>query len=429
MSKRRASMREGPLADLFRATDEAEAGDPAPGSKKAAVPARAEAQIDEAPLPPPTPLPVRDALPFTPAARAASSYLASIRVVGVGGAGMNAVARMIETDLRGVEFVAVNTDAQQLAMSDATVKVALGREQTRGLGAGGDYELGKRVAEAGSDRLREALRGSDMVFVAVGEGGGTGSGAAPVVARLARELGALTVAIVTMPFGFEGSRRQTVADLGLERLASEVDTVIVVPNDRLLQVLDRGTSMLDAFRVADDVLRQGVQGICDLITRPGLINLDFADVRTVMQTSGNALMGVGMASGATRGIDAARRAIASPLLGREIRGASGIVLSIAGGEDLGLVEVTEAAAIVREAATADANIIFGASVDPDLTGQFWVTVIATGFDGDGETVVAQQPTMTTGTATGSWRRDRPAVSAPKFEVSDDLDVPAFLRNY
>jgi cell division protein FtsZ len=424
MSKRRASMREGPLADLFRATDEAEAAAPA-----SPAPVAAPIADDEAPLTPPTPLPVRDALPFTPAARAASSYLASIRVVGVGGAGMNAVARMIETDLRGVEFVAVNTDAQQLAMSDATVKVALGREQTRGLGAGGDYELGKRVAEAGSDRLREALRGSDMVFVAVGEGGGTGSGAAPVVARLARELGALTVAIVTMPFGFEGSRRQTAADLGLERLAAEVDTVIVVPNDRLLQVLDRGTSMLDAFRVADDVLRQGVQGICDLITRPGLINLDFADVRTVMQTSGNALMGVGMASGAARGIEAAKRAIASPLLGREIRGASGIVLSIAGGDDLGLVEVTEAASIVREAATADANIIFGASVDPDLTGQFWVTVIATGFDGDGETVVAQQPTMTTGNATGSWRRDRPAVGAPKFEVSDDLDVPAFLRNY
>ena len=423
MSKRRASMREGPLADLFRSTDERDAPDPA--TTTAAVPAAPE-PVDEAPLPPPTPL--RDALPFTPAARAASSYLASIRVVGVGGAGMNAVARMIETDLRGVEFVAVNTDAQQLAMSDATVKVALGREQTRGLGAGGDYELGKRVAEAGSDRLREALRGSDMVFVAVGEGGGTGSGAAPVVARLARELGALTVAIVTMPFGFEGSRRQTAADLGLERLAAEVDTVIVVPNDRLLQVLDRGTSMLDAFRVADDVLRQGVQGICDLITRPGLINLDFADVRTVMQTSGNALMGVGMASGATRGADAARRAIASPLLGREIRGASGIVLSIAGGDDLGLVEVTEAAAIVREAATADANIIFGASVDPDLTGQFWVTVIATGFDGDGDTLVAQQPTMTTGTATGSWRRDRPALSAPAFEVDGDLDVPAFLRN-
>jgi cell division protein FtsZ len=417
-------MREGPLADLFRNTDEAGTADASAGPA-AALPVPAE----DAPLPPPTPLPVRDALPFTPAARAASSFLASIRVVGVGGAGMNAVARMIETDLRGVEFVAVNTDAQQLAMSDATVKIALGREQTRGLGAGGDYELGKRVAEAGSDRLREALRGSDMVFVAVGEGGGTGSGAAPVVARLARELGALTVAIVTMPFGFEGSRRQTIADLGLERLAAEVDTVIVVPNDRLLQVLDRGTSMLDAFRVADDVLRQGVQGICDLITRPGLINLDFADVRTVMQTSGNALMGVGMASGASRGIDAARRAIASPLLGREIRGASGIVLSIAGGDDLGLVEVTEAAAVVREATTSDANIIFGASVDPDLTGQFWVTVIATGFDGDGETVVARQPTMTTtGSPTGSWRRDGPAMRAPKFEASDDLDVPAFLRN-
>jgi cell division protein FtsZ len=423
MSKRRASMREGPLADLFRATDEAAVVVPVTGN---ALPLALPLELDEAPLTPPTPLPLRDSLPFTPAARNASSYLASIRVVGVGGAGMNAVARMIETDLRGVEFVAVNTDAQQLAMSDATVKVALGREQTRGLGAGGDYELGKRVAEAGSDRLREALRGSDMVFVAVGEGGGTGSGAAPVVARLARELGALTVAIVTMPFGFEGNRRQTAADLGLERLAAEVDTVIVVPNDRLLQVLDRGTSMLDAFRVADDVLRQGVQGICDLITRPGLINLDFADVRTVMQTSGNALMGVGMASGATRGVDAAKRAIASPLLGREIRGASGIVLSIAGGDDLGLVEITEAARIVQDAATPDANIIFGASVDPDLTGQLWVTVIATGFDGSGSNVHearVEKPSS----ATGSWRLERPGASAPQFEVSDDLDVPAFLR--
>jgi cell division protein FtsZ len=420
-------MREGPLADLFRATDEAEANAPAKGSA-AALPLPLPLEIDDTPLPPPTLLPVRDSLPFTPAARAASSYLASIRVVGVGGAGMNAVARMIETDLHGVEFVAVNTDAQQLAMSDATVKVALGREQTRGLGAGGDYELGKRVAEAGSDRLREALRGSDMVFVAVGEGGGTGSGAAPVVARLARELGALTVAIVTMPFGFEGSRRQTAADLGLERLAAEVDTVIVVPNDRLLQVLDRGTSMLDAFRVADDVLRQGVQGICDLITRPGLINLDFADVRTVMQTSGNALMGVGMASGSTRGVDAAKRAIASPLLGREIRGASGIVLSIAGGDDLGLVEVTEAARIVQEASTPDANIIFGASVDPDLTGQFWVTVIATGFDGEVQRTVSHESiARAAGSPTGSWNIDRPTARAPQFEGSDELDVPAFLR--
>ena len=344
MSKRRASMREGPLADLFRATDEAEAAAPAAVSPRRPV-AAAPCTDEDAPLTPPTPLAgARRAAVHARRHAPRRAILASIRVVGVGGAGMNAVARMIETDLRGVEFVAVNTDAQQLAMSDATVKVALGREQTRGLGAGGDYELGKRVAEAGSDRLREALRGSDMVFVAVGEGGGTGSGAAPVVARLARELGALTVAIVTMPFGFEGSRRQTAADLGLERLAAEVDTVIVVPNDRLLQVLDRGTSMLDAFRVADDVLRQGVQGICDLITRPGLINLDFADVRTVMQTSGNALMGVGMASGATpRRRRRAQRAIASPLLGREIRGASGIVLSIAGGDDLGLVEVTEAA--------------------------------------------------------------------------------------
>jgi cell division protein FtsZ len=420
-------MREGPLADLFRATDESQLSVPISGSAlPLTLPIDLPVIEDEAPLTPPTPLPVRDSLPFTPAARASSSYLASIRVVGVGGAGMNAVARMIETDLHGVEFVAVNTDAQQLAMSEATVKIALGREQTRGLGAGGDHDLGKRVAESGSDRLREALRGSDMVFVAVGEGGGTGSGAAPVVAKIARELGALTVAIVTMPFGFEGTRRQTIADLGLERLAAEVDTVIVVPNDRLLQVLDKGTSMLDAFRVADDVLRQGVQGICDLITRPGLINLDFADVRTVMRSSGNALMGVGMAIGSTRGADAAKRAIASPLLGREIRGARGIILSIAGGDDLGLMEVTEAAKIVQDAATPDANIIFGASVDPDLTGQFWVTVIATGYDSDGQQAAAPAAT----TETGSWRRERPNVGAPAFVAADDLDldVPAFLRN-
>jgi cell division protein FtsZ len=367
---------------------------------------------------------VRESLPFTPAARAASSYLASIRVVGVGGAGMNAVARMIESDLRGVEFVAVNTDAQQLAMSDATIKIALGREQTRGLGAGGDHELGKRVAETGTDRVREALRGSDMVFLAVGEGGGTGSGSAPVIARIAKDLGALTVAIVTMPFGFEGSRRQTIADEGLRRLAAEVDTVIVVPNDRLLQVLDRGTSMVDAFRVADDVLRQGVQGICDLITRPGLINLDFADVRTVMQSSGNALMGVGMATGPTRGAEAAKRAIASPLLGREIHGARGIILSIAGGDDLGLLEVTEAAKVVQDAATPDANIIFGTSVDPDLAGQVWVTVIATEYEEEGaEHRRPREPAS----STGSWRAERPQRSAPAFVAADGIEIPAFLR--
>ena len=425
MSKHRASMRKGPLADLFRATGESERGHvPEPEQivltdvvPEDAVPL-SEPQDEDlepagrhlAPVPDTSEQNGAGEPPITSApsaytpARAASSFLAVIRVIGVGGAGLNAVERMIDADIQGVEFLAVNTDAQQLATSDATVKVQLGAEITRGLGSGSDPDVGRRAAEASGDRLRQILKGSDLVFVAAGEGGGTGTGAAPVVARVARELGALTVGIVTMPFAFEGGRRMSSAEAGLERLRAEVDTLIVVPNDRLLQVLDKSTSMIDAFRVADDVLRQGVQGICDLITRPGVINLDFADVRTVMQESGTALMGIGVATGPTRAADAARYAIDSPLIDHEIKGATGVLLSIAGGNDLGLHEITEAAHVVEQAASEGANVIFGASIDPELAGQVWVTVIATGFD--------------QGPRKGTWR---PTGS------DEEIELPDFLR--
>jgi len=308
-----------------------------------------------------------------------AAYLAVIRVVGVGGAGLNAVNRMIDAGISQVEFIAVNTDIQQLRTSDAPVKLHIGRELTQGLGSGADPEVGRRAAEESADQIKHVLRGSDMVFVTAGEGGGTGSGSAPVVARIAREVGALTVGIVTMPFRFEGTRRRAQAEAGVEAMRAVCDTLIVIPNDRLLEVLDRSTSMLEAFRIADDVLRQGVQGICDLITMPGLINLDFADVRTIMRDAGSALMGIGFATGETRAKDAAERALRSPLIDTEIVGARGILLSIAGGDDLSLLEVTEAAEVVRSAATNETNIIFGATVDPRLTGQVWVTVIATGL--------------------------------------------------
>jgi cell division protein FtsZ len=308
-----------------------------------------------------------------------AAYLAVIRVIGVGGAGLNAVNRMIEAGISQVEFIAINTDIQQLRMSDAPVKLHIGRELTQGLGSGADPDVGRRAAEESYDQIKHVLRGSDLVFVTAGEGGGTGSGAAPVVARIAREVGALCVGIVTMPFRFEGTRRRSQADDGVEEMRAVCDTLIVIPNDRLLEVLDRSTSMLEAFRIADDVLRQGVQGICDLITMPGLINLDFADVRTVMRDAGSALMGIGFATGDTRAKDAAERALRSPLIDTEIVGARGILLSIAGGEDLSLLEVTEAAEVIRAAATNDTNIIFGATVDPRLNGQVWVTVIATGL--------------------------------------------------
>ena len=433
MPRRRASMREGPLAELFRATEAAQrqaekegkpAGEPAaelqpepeaPVEEAKAAPPPTPAEPPEqtvehvpeweeeaAPTPPPPPsepvrLPERvpepererprpklEPLPEPPPrlhrVPEPGAYIAVIRVVGVGGAGLNAVNRMIDADISQVEFVAVNTDIQQLQTSDAPVKIHIGRELTEGLGSGADPDLGRRAAEEAYDQVKRALRGSDMVFVTAGEGGGTGSGAAPVVARIAKELGALTVGIVTTPFKFEGTRRLSQATDGVDTLRSNCDTVIVVPNERLLEVLDRETSMLDAFRIADDVLRQGVQGICDLITLPGLINLDFADVRTIMKDAGTALMGIGFsASGENRARDAAERALRSPLIETDIGGAKGILLSIAGGDDLSLYEVNEAAEVVRGAATDDTNIIFGATIDDRLTGQVWVTVVATGF--------------------------------------------------
>src|SRR5213079_1940941 len=309
-----------------------------------------------------------------------AAYIAAIRVVGVGGAGLNAIHRMIDAGIAQVDFVAVNTDVQTLAVSDAPLKIHIGEGVTHGLGSGADPEVGRRAAEEASDQLKGALRGADMVFVAAGEGGGTGSGAAPIVARIAREIGALTVGIVTTPFKFEGTKRRSQAEHGIAELRSACDSTIVIPNDRLLEVLERSTSMLDAFKVADDVLRQGVQGICDLITMPGLINLDFADVRTIMSDSGTALMGIGFSSqGDNRAREAAERALRSPLIDTEITGAKGILLSIAGGDDLSLIEVNDAAEVIRQAATDDTQIIFGATVDDSLTGQVWVTVVATGL--------------------------------------------------
>jgi cell division protein FtsZ len=344
-----------------------------------------------------------------------------IRVVGVGGAGVNAVNRMVDANVPGVEFMAVNTDLQSLQLCVADVTVHIGDEQTRGLGAGADPEVGHRSAFEEQDKIKRLLKGSDMVFVAAGAGGGTGSGAAPVVARLAREVGALTVGIVTKPFSFEGSRRGTQASKGIEELAAEVDTLIVVPNDRLLEVLDQQTSMVEAFQVADDVLRQGVQGISDLVTLPALINLDFADVRTIMSEAGRALLGIGMGHGEGRALLAAEKAISSPLLETSMEGARAILLSITGGADLSLVEVSEAAKLVGDAAHPDANIIFGANIDEELGDQIWVTVVATRFDGR-----AAPPRRT---AEPTIRRTRDSGRAPRNEKAGELsslDVPEFL---
>ena len=309
------------------------------------------------------------------------NYLAVIKVVGVGGGGVNAVNRMIEVGLKGVEFIAVNTDAQALLMSDADVKLDVGRELTRGLGAGADPEVGRKAAEDHAEEIEEVLKGADMVFVTAGEGGGTGTGGAPVVARIARGLGALTIGVVTRPFTFEGRRRATQADSGIASLREEVDTLITIPNDRLLSISDRHVSVLDAFRSADQVLLSGVQGITDLITTPGLINLDFADVKSVMQGAGSALMGIGSARGEDRAVQAAETAISSPLLEASVDGAHGVLLSIQGGSDLGLFEINEAARLVQEAAHPEANIIFGAVIDDALGDEVRVTVIAAGFDG------------------------------------------------
>ncbi|MEO9248862.1 cell division protein FtsZ [Citricoccus nitrophenolicus] len=311
---------------------------------------------------------------------APQNYLAVIKVVGIGGAGVNAVNRMIDVGLRGVEFIAINTDAQALLMSDADVKLDVGRELTRGLGAGANPEVGRQAAEDHAEEIEEVLRGADMVFVTAGEGGGTGTGGAPVVARIARSLGALTIGVVTRPFTFEGRRRATSAESGIDGLRDEVDTLIVIPNDRLLSISDRNVSVLDAFKSADQVLLSGVQGITDLITTPGLINLDFADVKSVMQGAGSALMGIGSAQGEDRAVKAAELAIASPLLEASIDGAHGVLLSIQGGSDLGLFEINEAARLVQEVAHPEANIIFGAVIDDALGDEARITVIAAGFD-------------------------------------------------
>jgi cell division protein FtsZ len=469
MARKRASMREGPLAELFRRTEAAQRAQEA-GASEAEEPTavteldrRRRAALDEtvehvhefserpqaaaapAPAAPPVspepetaeahpqPEPAPELEPEVAASRAAAryfqtmlepaprlhrvpppkgaAYIAAIRVVGVGGAGLNAIHRMMDAGISQVDFIAVNTDVQALSTSDAPLKIHIGEGVTHGLGSGADPEIGRRAAEDAIDQLRAALRGSDMVFVTAGEGGGTGTGAAPVVARIARELGALTVGIVTTPFRFEGTRRQTSADRGVEELRAACDTVIVIPNDRLLEVLDRSTSMLDAFKVADDVLRQGVQGITDLITLPGLINLDFADVRTIMSNSGTALMGIGLSSAQENAKEAADMALGSPLIDTEIVGARGILLSIAGGDDLSLLEVHDAAEIVRESATDDTNIIFGATVDSRLTGQIWVTVVATGLGGSRRR--AETPSFgRSSSSTGSSR---------------ETELPAFLR--
>ena len=310
-----------------------------------------------------------------------SNYLAVIKVVGVGGGGTNAVTRMVDAGLRGVDFIALNTDAQVLMETDADVKLAIGKDRTHGLGAGADPTVGRDAAEESRDEIKEALKGADMVFVTAGEGGGTGTGAAPIVAEIARSLGALTVGVVTRPFSFEGRRRAEQAEIGIRELQDRVDTLIVIENDRLLQVVERTTPLLDAFRVADEVLRQGVQGITDLITVPGLVNLDFADVRTIMNEAGSALMGIGRASGDNRAAEAARAAVASPLLEASIDGATGILLNVTGGRDLGLFEVNEAAEVVTAAADTNANVIFGAVIDDAMMEEVRVTVIATGFGG------------------------------------------------
>jgi cell division protein FtsZ len=419
MARKRASMREGPLAELFKATEAAQEQQKQEAERERKGRKRLRAAPEPAPATPapkPEPQPRVAAFP-EPAPRlhraplaGPSAYFAVIRVVGVGGAGSNAVNRMIDAGISDVEFLVVNTDVQQLALSDAPQKLHIGDDLTRGLGSGSDAEVGRQAAEDAHDQIKAVLRGSDLVFVTAGEGGGTGSGAAPVVARIGREVGALTVGIVTLPFRFEGTKRRNAAELGLDELREHCDTVIVVPNERLLEVADRSTSMLDAFRIADDVLRQGVQGITDLITMPGLINLDFADVRTVMKDAGSALMGIGFATGEDRAREAAERALRSPLIDTEILGARGILLSIAGGEDLTLFEVNEAAQLVREAAVEETNIIFGATVDERLTGQMWVTVIATGLDA------------------GSVGRRRLDIPGPEPEGGRELDPPDFLRD-
>jgi cell division protein FtsZ len=493
---KRASMREGPLADLFRKTAEdtadqpaapapqrelgEETGTPTPTPTQSAasrpetdrearghphpslhplpsetgvepeerrIPSPQErlrhafsADIPENVLERPASEPARDV--YARPERAGDAYAVPrsvgtpvLRVVGVGGAGVNAVNRMVEAEIDGVEFMAINTDLQSLQLSAAHETLHIGDGITRGLGSGSDPELGRRAAREEHDRIKAMLRGSDMVFIAAGAGGGTGTGAAPIVAQIARELGALTVGIVTRPFQFEGSRRRDQAETGIAALADEVDTLIVVPNNRLLSVLDRSVSMVEAFRVADDVLRQGVQGISDLVTLPGLINLDFADVRTIMSDAGNALLGIGMGTGERRAIDAAEQAVSSPLLETSMEGARSILLSITGGRDISLWEVNESAKAVAAAAHPDANIIFGAMVDEKLDDQVWVTVVATGY---GDPRPRRRESEPVGLHSGRNQDSRrslrepegePRVSRVRRRPSDspqELEVPEFI---
>src|ERR687893_187005 len=359
------------------------------------------------------------------------NYLAVIKVVGIGGGGVNAVNRMIEVGLKGVEFIAINTDAQALLMSDADVKLDVGRELTRGLGAGSDPEVGRQAAEAHAEEVEEVIKGADMVFITAGEGGGTGTGGAPVVARIARSLGALTIGVVTRPFSFEGRRRANSAEEGISQLREEVDTLIVIPNDRLLSISDRSVSVLDAFKQADQVLLQGVSGITDLITTPGLINLDFADVKSVMANAGSALMGIGSARGEDRSVAAAEMAVSSPLLEASIDGAHGVLLSIAGGSDLGLFEINEAAALVAEAVHPEANIIFGATIDDALGDEVRVTVIAAGFDGgtpkratEGSTLRRPLPQQTQAQTREAARAAAARREAEKQKVAVGAATPA-----
>jgi cell division protein FtsZ len=438
-SGKRASMREGPLAALFRKTETEGPDDAAPAepSREAApeprVPTPQErlrhafsSDLPENMMSPPAPAPPA-AAPYSPPPLDAVGS-PQLRVVGIGGAGVNAVNRMIEAEVAGVEFVAVNTDAQSLQQSDADHKLQIGADLTKGLGSGSDPDRGRNAAMEDYDRIKAQIKGSDMVFITAGQGGGTGTGGAPVVARIARELGALTVGIVTKPFGFEGSRRAQAAEEGIEALADEVDTLIVVPNNRLLSVLDKQTSMVEAFRVADDVLRQGVQGISDLITLPGLINLDFADVRTIMSDAGAALLGIGMGQGEKRAIDAAAQAVSSPLLETTLEGAKSILLSITGGSDLSLWEVNEAAKAVAEAAHPEANIIFGAMVDEKLEEQVWVTVVATGYGDKREARGEERRPVGLREPAGEPRVARMSRPQPR-DTRIDVEVPEFIPRF
>jgi cell division protein FtsZ len=469
---KRASMREGPLAALFRKTEESE--EPPGQAKQKEPPPPQPATEAAAAAPPPThpresgvPHPGLQASPPateedvhvpTPRERLRHAFSSEIpenmmqrpgrpvmdeyprehgtagplgqpviRVVGVGGGGVNAVNRMVEAEVEGIEFLAVNTDLQSLQQSTADITLHIGAELTKGLGSGSDANIGRQAAMEDYDRIKALLKGSDMIFITAGAGGGTGTGAAPVLARISREVGALTVAIVTKPFGFEGSRRGEQAENGVRVLADEVDTLIVVPNNRLLAVLDKQTAMVEAFRVADDVLRQGVQGISDLVTLPGLINLDFADVRTIMSDAGSALLGIGMGVGESRATEAALQAASSPLLETSMEGARSILLSITGGVNLSLWEVNEAAKSVSEAAHPDANIIFGAMVDEKLDDQVWVTVVATGYGDDGRRKNVER--FREPAAAGEMRLQR-GESRPSRRrgIGDELDIPEFIPN-